>query len=118
MGNSARRSRKCSLKIVVDKVASGPVQRIHTDMVRPMERISLGKISQFVAAVDEHSGFFSIGIINRNRETAISVIEMIHEIEILFNLKLETKTSWTRISLSGCSLTVGVNTWDISFKTS
>lgn len=92
MDKSVCTSRKRISSKILNKMTSRSAKEIDIDVVGPMKWISLGKARYFVTAVHEHSGFSLVCFINSKSEIAIVAIDMIREIEILFNLKIETLT--------------------------
>lgn len=92
MGKSVHRSRKRSSNGIFDRVMSQPGEGIHIDVVGPMKGTILVRARFFVTTVDEHSSFSVVRFINRKPKTAIVVIEMIRELENLYNLELKPLT--------------------------
>lgn len=73
-----------------DLGATRPVERVYTDVVGPMNYLSVGKAKYFFTLLDEYSGYSMVHFSCKKNETGNEIIEMIQEIENLFNSKIET----------------------------
>lgn len=78
------------------KVTTRAVERIHTDVVGPIKMMSLGKANYFVTALDDHSGYALVRFVNLKSEVADALIDMVRELENLFNFKTQEIRSVNR----------------------
>lgn len=94
LSKSTRAPRKTNKNKI--KTTTRAVERIHTDVVGPIKVKSLGRAKYFVTALDDHSGYALVRFVNLKNEVAEAIIEMIREIENLFNFKTQNLMSVSR----------------------
>lgn len=83
------------------KAALKAIERVYADVVSPMKEESVGKAKYFVILLNEYSGYSMVRFIFRKNETAKAVIQMIREIETIFNSKVQTLACMYKAQLCG-----------------
>lgn len=86
-GKQTRVSRRVK-KSRVNSVTA-PVERVYTDVLRPVKSSSLRRSTYFVTLLYGFSGYLLVRFMHRKSEKSGAVIAMISELENLFNARLK-----------------------------
>lgn len=99
-----------------DKIAIKPLDRAYSDSVRPMEYRYIGNSKYFVMLSDDCSGYSLARFLAFKSEMSDTVVEMIQEIELLYNFRVKKPTCINCYNVKWLCVEGGGNTMDWRFK--